>query len=317
MFNIFKFKNKKLIQVKINNIKRIKNFKKYIWIDIIQPNKKEQKYIKNIFGQKIIFQKNFLNIETSARVFKSNKCLYIRSFFLQKKRKKYSEIFTIIFIIKNNTIFSFREKEISIFRLFILKSKKKFFKKNPYEVLLNILEIKVEQLANEIEINYNYLEYLAKKILNNKDKKFNKFIFKLSTEEDCISKIRICLLDTQRTIKLLIRKKFFNSKQKKITKIIIRDIESLLPHNESLFQKVNFLIQSVMEFLNIEQNKITKILTIISIIFLPPTLIASIYGMNFQYIPELQWHYGYTITIFNMLILSFLPYIYFKFKKWM
>ena len=74
---------------------------------------------------------------------------------------------------------------------------------------------------------------------------------------------------------------------------ILRDIESLLPHNESLFQKVNFLMQAAMGFINIEQNRIIKIFSVVSVVFLPPTLVASSYGMNFEFMPELKWSFGY------------------------
>jgi len=74
---------------------------------------------------------------------------------------------------------------------------------------------------------------------------------------------------------------------------VLRDIESLLPHNESLFQKVNFLMQAAMGFINIEQNRIIKIFSVVSVVFLPPTLVASSYGMNFEFMPELKWSFGY------------------------
>lgn len=82
---------------------------------------------------------------------------------------------------------------------------------------------------------------------------------------------------------------------------MLRDIESLLPHNESLFQKVNFLMQAAMGFINIEQNRIIKIFSVVSVVFLPPTLVASSYGMNFEFMPELKWSFGYPGAITLMI----------------
>ncbi|EHC83363.1 CorA family divalent cation transporter, partial [Escherichia coli] len=98
---------------------------------------------------------------------------------------------------------------------------------------------------------------------------------------------------------------------------ILRDIESLLPHNESLFQKVNFLMQAAMGFINIEQNRIIKIFSVVSVVFLPPTLVASSYGMNFEFMPELKWSFGYPGAIIFMILAGLAPYLYFKRKNWL
>ena len=98
---------------------------------------------------------------------------------------------------------------------------------------------------------------------------------------------------------------------------ILRDIESLQPHNESLFQKVNFLLQAAMGFINIEQNRIIKIFSVVSVIFLPPTLVASNYGMNFADMPELGLKFGYPMALGLMALAAFAPYWYFKRKGWL
>jgi len=98
---------------------------------------------------------------------------------------------------------------------------------------------------------------------------------------------------------------------------ILRDIESLLPHNESLFQKVNFLMQAAMGFISIEQNRIIKIFSVVSVVFLPPTLVASSYGMNFEFMPELKWSFGYPGAIVLMILAALAPYLYFKRRNWL
>lgn len=97
----------------------------------------------------------------------------------------------------------------------------------------------------------------------------------------------------------------------------MQDIDSLLPHNEALFQKVNFLLQAAMGFINIEQNRIIKIFSVVSVIFLPPTLVASSYGMNFIHMPELQFVWGYPMALGMMVLAGVVPYLYFKRKGWL
>jgi magnesium transporter len=100
-------------------------------------------------------------------------------------------------------------------------------------------------------------------------------------------------------------------------KEILRDVDSLISHSTFLSEKVNFLMDITMGRINIEQNKIIKILSIAAVVFLPPTLVASIYGMNFKFMPELGWSFGYPVAIALMLVAGVAPYWYFKRKGWL
>ncbi len=318
MLNIFKYKNKIFKKIKILKYIKKEKLKRSYWIDLVNPSNIEKLYVEKTFNQKIIKNLELLNIEYSARFFKDKNGLHIHTFFLEKNIKDYMNIYTVAFILYKNKLYSLREKNLKIFEIYknkVINKRTKY--KNIYNLLLDLIEIKIEQIANEIEIISNNLEDLTSIILKYKNnQKFDISISVLSKKEDITSKIRICLIDTKRAIKFLLRKINLNDIQKKISKEIIKDVESLLVYNESLFQKINFLMQSSISFLNIEQNSILKIFSIISVIFLPPTLISSIYGMNFKYIPELNWHYGYPITIAIIFLSGLIPYTYFKFKKW-
>ena len=124
-------------------------------------------------------------------------------------------------------------------------------------------------------------------------------------------------MDTQRALSFLLRKTRLPNNQLEQARDIMRDIESLQPHNESLFQKVNFLMQAAMGYINIEQNKIMKFFSVVSVMFLPATLVASTYGMNFEFMPELHFEYGYPMAIGLMICAAATPYIYFKRKGWL
>lgn len=124
-------------------------------------------------------------------------------------------------------------------------------------------------------------------------------------------------MDTQRALSFLLRKTRLPNNQLEQARDIMRDIESLQPHNESLFQKVNFLMQAAMGFINIEQNRIMKLFSVFSVMFLPATLVSSIYGMNFEFMPELQFKYGYPMALGAMLLVAGTPYFYFKRKGWL
>ena len=124
-------------------------------------------------------------------------------------------------------------------------------------------------------------------------------------------------MDTQRALSFLVRKARLPEIELEQAREVLRDIDSLLPHNESLFQKVNFLMDAAMGFINIEQNRIIKIFSVVSVVFLPPTLVASSYGMNLKFMPELHWELGYPYALGLMVLAGFAPYLFFKRKGWL
>jgi magnesium transporter len=113
------------------------------------------------------------------------------------------------------------------------------------------------------------------------------------------------------------RGRLLNSEQFEEARQILRDIESLDGHTSFLFDKINFLMDATVGFININQNKIIKIFSVASVAFLPPTLIASVYGMNFDFLPELHWHFGYGWSLSLMVVSAIAPFLYFRHRGWL
>nr|HPQ96428.1 CorA family divalent cation transporter [Thiolinea sp.] len=125
------------------------------------------------------------------------------------------------------------------------------------------------------------------------------------------------LMDTQRDISFLLRHLRENPEYLETMREVMRDIEGLMSHTTFLFDKINFLMASTQGFISIQQNQIIKIFSIASVVFLPPTLVASLYGMNFKHMPELDWLLGYPWAIGLMIISAMAPYLFFKHKGWL
>ena len=216
-------------------------------------------------------------------------------------------------------MFTLRERELPVFRLYRMRARTHMLTiGNAYELLLDLFEVKIEQLADTIEEISLGLEAISQVILKGKQNEaFQTSLSRLTELEDMSWKVRLCLMDTQRAIGFLLRKARLPADQLEQARDVLRDVESLLPHNESFSQRVNFLLQSAMGFINIEQNRIIKIFSVVSVIFLPPTLVASSYGMNFEFMPELNWHFGYPVAIGLMLMAGLAPYLFFKRKGWL
>jgi magnesium transporter len=139
----------------------------------------------------------------------------------------------------------------------------------------------------------------------------------IAHEEDLNGRIRRNMMDTRRAVSFLMRGRLLSSEQFEDARQILRDIESLDGHTAFLFDKINFLMDATVGFININQNKIIKIFSVASVAFLPPTLIASIYGMNFKVMPELDWVVGYPLAILMMVGSAIAPFWYFRRRGWL
>jgi magnesium transporter len=140
----------------------------------------------------------------------------------------------------------------------------------------------------------------------------------IARHEDMSGRIRRNAMDTRRAVSFMMRSKMLSSEQFEDARQILRDIDSLDSHTAFLFDKINFLMDATVGFININQNKIIKIFSVASVALLPPTLIASVYGMNFKgYFPELEWAYGYPYAVVLMVASALVPMWYFRKRGWL
>lgn len=295
-----------------------------IWIDLVDPTEEERSVLEHRLDQTLAEEHELEDLEASARFFEDEDGLHLHSFFYCLDDDDYADIATVGFTIRDGRLFTLRERDLPAFRLYRMRSRRaKLIDGNAYELLLDLFETKIEQLADVIENIYADLEKLSRVVLNTHEghnqgeHNFDDALAELTELEDASSKVRLCLMDTQRALSFLLRKTRLPNNQLEQARDIMRDIESLQPHNESLFQKVNFLMQAAMGFINIEQNRIMKFFSVVSVMFLPATLVASTYGMNFEFMPELKFQYGYPMAIGLMICAAATPYLYFKRKGWL
>ncbi|MCG3865604.1 MULTISPECIES: magnesium/cobalt transporter CorA [unclassified Photobacterium] len=316
MLNAFKLNDFRLQRLDLEDQDPISSA---LWVDLIEPNETERNRVQRELGQGLATRPELEDIESSARFFEDEDGLHIHSFFYYEDAEDYANNSTVAFTIRDGRLFTLRERELPAFRLYRMRARTQHLQQgSAYELLLDLFETKIEQLADVIEDIYSALESIGKVILGGKPgEHFDKALSNLAEQEDAGWKIRLCLMDTQRALSFLVRKARLPASELEQAREVLRDIESLLPYNESLFQKVNFLMDAAMGFINIEQNRIIKIFSVVSVIFLPPTLVASSYGMNFKFMPELHWEFGYPYALMVMVLAGFAPYLYFKRKGWL
>ena len=309
MLSAFRVDNKRLQRLDLEEGDALTDA---LWVDISEPEEHERQLIQTQFNQELATSPELDDIEASARFFEDDDGLHVHSFFYYEDADDHAGNSTVAFTLRDGRLYTLRERELPAFRLYRMRARKQTMQDgNGYEILLDLFETKIEQLADEIENIYSNLETLSRAIMKGKqDDEFDKALSALAEQEDIGWKVRLCLMDTQRALNFLVRRTRLPASPLEQARAILRDLESL-------FQKVNFLMQAAMGFINIEQSRIIKIFSVVSVVFLPPTLVASSYGMNFKFMPELDWSLGYPAAIGVMVAAALAPYLYFKRKNWL
>jgi len=187
------------------------------------------------------------------------------------------------------------------------------------EVLLKLFDADAEYCADTLEGIYDDLEMTSKKVLDGNvgDEVAGEVLAAIARQEDMNGRIRRNVMDTRRAVSFLMRSKMLGAEQFEEARQILRDIDSLDSHTAFLFEKINFLMDATVGFININQNRIIKLFSVASVALLPPTLVASIYGMNFRHMPELNQSWGYPYAIALMVASALLPMWYFRRRGWL
>ncbi len=290
---------------------------KAAWIDAHEPSDDERTQLQAFLSTELPESDDVEEIEFSARYFIDATGIHVRSLFLAQSEGRHNTV-TVAFILQNERLITLREGELADFRLLRMRVRRGQIKVHTHQHLLVIMfEQKVENLADALEDIHRELEDVSYLVLEEIDSDLEDAIDLLAKLEDSNGKIRLCLLDTQRSISFLQKHLRKSPELQETAKEIIRDVDTLMSHTTFLFEKINFLMDSTQGFINIAQNKIIKIFSIAAVVFLPPTLVASIYGMNFQYMPELNLRLGYPGALFLMVLSGIAPYWIFKRKGWL
>lgn len=287
------------------------------WIDSHEPEDSERALLQELLHTDVPDLEDVDEIETSARCFVDQAGIHVHSLFLSQSEGRHSTV-SVACILQKNRLITIREGDLADFRLLRMRARRGQVEAgSPAELLVTLFEQKVENHADTLEDLHRQLENVSHLVLEDEQAELDEAISRLAKLEDSNGKIRLCLMDTQRDISFLLRH-LRNHPELSITlRDIIRDIETLMSHTTFLFDKINFLMDSTQGFINIEQNQIIKIFSIAAVVFLPPTLVASIYGMNFDYMPELKWFLGYPWALGLMILSGVAPYWYFKRKGWL
>ena len=327
MLNIFSLVNGRLVQEEIESLDELARFKP-IWVDLESPTREEKRWVAQHYGLSIPEDAMDDDIEESARFYEEdNGELHIRSDFLIDDDDDPRSVRVAFILNQHNTelkscgvLFSIHEEDIPVFRLVRMRARRApGLIADAKEALLNLFDADVEYSADTLEGIYDELKKVSTQVLEGQmtDTHAQQVLADIAWEEDLNGRIRRNMLDTRRAVSFMMRSRMLNAEQFEDARQILRDIESLDSHTAFLFDKINFLMDATVGFININQNKIIKIFSVASVALLPPTLIASVYGMNFRAMPELEWEHGYLYAVVLMVLSALGPMLYFRKRGWL
>jgi len=323
MINAFVLHNGRLSQIHISDRADLEHTMP-IWVDLTDPDEAEREWVKSIYGVTLPGEDEVKDIEASARYYEAdNGDLHLRTDFLVEESGEDapSRTVTVAFILTQNILFSLHNTDLPVFRLVRLRARSRPGSIKDYkDVLLDLYATDAEYSADALEGIYHRLDMVSRAVLQKDftDQDAAEALNAIAKEEDLNGRVRRNMMDTRRAISFLMRGRLLSTDQFDEAGQIMRDIESLDGHTSFLFDKINFLMDATVGFININQNKIIKIFSVASVAFLPPTLIASIYGMNFRgWFPELDWEFGYPFALGLMVASAIAPFLYFRRRGWL
>ena len=304
--------NKIKISKNLDTLKKV-NLKDLIWIDLNDVSDAIETELEQFLKIYIQEDEEIEEIEMSSRYMQTDDSIVANSNFLQDN----FVMEPVSFILKNGILVSVRNTELKSFNETVKKiyaNTKNF--PTGYHVLVTLLETRVEYDADMIEDVTDLITNLSK-TLNTEDDLDQDILIHIKDLQEKVMIIRQNIVDKQRVVSNMLKCDFFPVDLLPRLTMIIKDINSLFEYTRFGFDRLDYLQDTFLGLINLQQNKIIKIFTVVSVIFMPPTLIASLYGMNFKYMPELDWKYGYAFSIVIMVLFSAVVLMFFHRKKWL
>lgn len=288
-----------------------------LWIDLLDASHKERKVVEEFMDVSLQTRQQAEEIETSSRYSESENAIICNSNFTMIREGKF-QVEPVSFIICEGVLISVRNADL---RTFAEASRKLQINYRSYttgyHVLISILEARIDLDADMVEIISKQIAGVSA-ANSDVDKTVDKdVLLQVNRLQENTMLLRETIFDRQRLLSGVQRSERFPNDIYPRVGIMLKDIGSLINHADFSFERLEFLQDTFMGLINIEQNKIIKMFTVLSVIFMPPTLIASAYGMNFAFMPELQWEYGYAFALFLMLFSVGITLLFFRSKKWL
>ena len=308
-----------------------------VWLDLVEPTAEEEAAVESFLGIDIPTREELAEIEASSRLYQDDGAAFMTANLIRRGDNDQPESSPVTFIIKGNILITIRYHHPQAFPAYVKRAMKpQTTAMTGWGVLISLLEAVVDRADDHLERAGQIVDETSKKTFGakrglsgvhkanpRKTVNLQELIENIGEEGDFVSKMRESLVSIGRVVAFMqaiidqMRESKAMKENRARIKILQRDIVSLTDHATFLNGKISFLLDAVLGLISIEQNGIIKIFSVAAVVFLPPTLVASIYGMNYKHMPELEWTYGYPFAIALMILSAILPFLYFKQRGWL
>jgi magnesium transporter len=302
----------------------------FVWLDLLNPTPGETEQVEQQLGIDLPSRDEMAEIELSARLYQEAGAEFMTLTALAKLESDEPVKTPVTFVLKGDILVTIRHVDPKPFEAYTQRATKPngSIPLSGEHVMLGIIEALIDRTADVLERIGDDVDAISREVFRHKTGSAKKLtrdlqstITQIGRKGELLAMIQESLVSTSRLVAyhaaLDIRPVKAARETRQLMKVIQRDAISLGEHARALSNRIGFVLDAVMGMINLEQNQIIKIFSVVAVIFLPPTLVASAYGMNFDFMPELHWHLGYPFAIGLMLLSAILPYVLFKLRGWL
>jgi len=298
-----------------------------VWIDLFSPSAAEDKAVERLAGIAIPTREDMQEIEISSRLYIENGARYMTATLMCHSDTDMPRTTAVTFILGDHRLVTVRYDLPKLFALVEAKLGRSCTPAITGEmVLMELLDAVIDRCADILERCGAEIDQVSHDIFEPESerhghaKQYSQILISIGRKGDLTSKVRESLVSIGRVVAFLsavVEGVKWSKDMREQLKTMQRDVSSLTDHASYLSSKITFVLDAMLGVVNLEQNNIIKLFSVMAVVLMPPTLIASIYGMNFKSMPELEWVHGYPMALVLMLIAAIVPYWIFKFKKWL
>jgi len=298
-----------------------------VWVDLFNPTAAEDKAVERLAGIAVPTREDMQEIEISSRLYMENGARYMTATLMCHSDTDMPRTTAVTFILTGHRLVTVRYDQPKPFVLVETKLARGCPSGITGEmVLMELLDAVIDRCADILErigadvdtVSHDIFEPESERHGN--AKRYSQILIAIGRKGDLTSKVRESLVSIGRVVTFLsavVEGVKWSKDMREQLKTLQRDVASLTDHASYLAGKITFVLDAMLGVVNLEQNNIIKLFSVMAVVLMPPTLIASIYGMNFKIMPELEWVHGYPYALVAMLLAAVGPYLFFKWKKWL
>lgn len=299
-----------------------------VWMDLHSPTAEEVARVERTLGILLPTREEMQEIEASSRLYVEDGAVFMTAVVLSQSETDHPQLAAVTFVLMGARLVTIRHSEPRPFKVFSARAQRQALVSGQ-AVLTGLLEAIIDRAADILERVGSEVEKLSRSVFAHSNlraevsRDFQDILEHVGLTGDLNSRAAESLMTIGRVLAFLSASNGgggagkANKELRQSVKVMWRDVQSLLDHANFLSDKITFLLDATLGMIGIEQNAIIKIFSVVAVIFLPPTLVASIYGMNFEVMPELSWPFGYPLAVGLMVASAVLPYLFFKRRGWL